>query len=120
MAAISESHNMWHIRKNVAHALLTLSTKTHTFNKYRTIMPIFLFLAALVICNLCLGIFTWGIKLSFTSHFLLLRVGKNKLMQRPAERDMDQSVTLTGVNGSLLIPLVIFFPGYTKKSSMKC
>ena len=40
-------NNMWHIRKMLLMLLLILSTKSHTFKKYRTIM--FLRLAALVV-----------------------------------------------------------------------
>ena len=39
-AAILEMQQYVAYQKNVAYALLTLSTISQTFNKYRTIMPI--------------------------------------------------------------------------------
>ena len=40
MAVILEMPQYVAYQKNVAYALLTLSTKSHTFNRYRTIMSL--------------------------------------------------------------------------------
>ena len=48
MAAILEMPQYVAYQKNVAFTLFTLSTKSHTFNRYYTIMPFFMALAALL------------------------------------------------------------------------
>ena len=66
MAAILEMPQYVAYQKNVAFALFTLSTKSHTFNRYCTIMPFFLALAALLYVTHIIVIFCC------TLHFVLL------------------------------------------------